>query len=187
AGPQLARGRACDSDRTRGALRNRTAIYLRSQELLLPRFAEELPNLAIRNSGLQGRLYRTPWRGNAQTGAPGANPYGGRRGQERSRSELQPRRLQPLGSAAGRDSERTRPPVRRRSGRLSARTARNSALHRRIGRTHGGRQLSMRRQRLGAKKRRDRVRNQDGNQKPQLLSFRREGDRLRSQSPNRSR
>ena len=120
AGPQ--RGRRSSyaiQDRAGARLRDRAALDLPPQELLLPRPAEGLPDQPVRHPARRGRAAR-------RRAHPPGPPRGGRReAQPRRRVGPDPRlrslagRLQPRRHAAGRDRHRARhrdPRGRRASG-----------------------------------------------------------------------
>ena len=77
-------------------------------------------------------------------------------------------------------------PLAGRGGRLPAHAARDPAVPRDLRRQHGGRQLPLRRQRLGAAARRDHARHQGRDQEHELLPRRRARDRLRDRAPDRA-
>ena len=135
-----------------GATINR-AQRVRAQELLLPRPAEGLPDHPVRDPGRAGRLARRSRRRSGEkivrlTRAhleEDAGKIAARGLPRHDRHRPEPRR-----HAAARDRLRARHAQRRRGGRLREGAARAGALDRHLRRQHAGRQLPLRRQRLGA-------------------------------------
>ena len=140
-------------DRPRAGLRDRAAVDLPPQELLLSRPAQGLPDLPVRHPALQRRP--------AGRRAPAPDPPRGGRGQARPRrragrihgSDALDRRLQPRRHAAVRDRHRARHPLRRAGARVAEAAAHDAAPARRQRREHGGGVAALRRQRLGAARR----------------------------------
>ena len=145
-------------DRPGARLRDRPALDLPPQELLLSRQPEGLPDQSVRHPDLRRR--------EARRHPHHPRPPRGGRGEDDPRRRLGPDprldrlagRLQPRRHAAGRDRHRARPARRRRSGRVGAPAARDGPPARRLRREHGGGEPADRRQRLGAPGRLDRAR-----------------------------
>ncbi|CAA9318339.1 MAG: Aspartyl-tRNA(Asn) amidotransferase subunit B @ Glutamyl-tRNA(Gln) amidotransferase subunit B, partial [uncultured Frankineae bacterium] len=166
AGRQRAGDRVDDPHRAGAALRHRRLVPLRAQELLLPRHAEELPDLAVRRAAVHRRLprRRRPGRGRHTRGGAGADRAGPPRGGHRQVAARRrgdgphPRRvalagrLQPGRHPAGGDrhpaGRRHRSPGGRGGARLRRRAARRPARARGVGRAHGAGVPALRRQRL---------------------------------------
>src|SRR2546423_3670200 len=84
-GAERARRRGDDQARPRARLRDRAARALPPQELLLPRPAEGLPDLAVRRAALPRRPLRRPARRRRARGRDRARAPRGGRGEERPR------------------------------------------------------------------------------------------------------
>ena len=90
------------------------ALLLRPQELLLPRPAQGLPDLAVRPSLAHGGYLDLPMPAGLR--APGRHPQAAHRRrcrQDQERERAAPDRFQPLRRAADRDGHRPRPALRR--------------------------------------------------------------------------
>ena len=94
-------------------------------------------------------------------------------------------RPQPCRHAAARDRHRARHALERRGGRVRARAPHARRLARHLRRQHAGRELPLRRQRLGAPARRA-LRHAARDQEPEQLSLHAAGDRLRGAVADRS-
>ena len=134
-------------------LRDRAAVDLPPQELLLSRPGQELPDLPVRHPDLPRRP--------AGRRAPAPDPPRGGRGEARPSRRVRPdprrrrldRRLQPRRHAAVRDRHRARHPLGRAGARLAQPAPRHPAPARRQRREHGGGLAALRRQRLGPARR----------------------------------
>ncbi len=205
AGRQPRRGRARDPLRPRGRRAHRAAVDLRAQELLLSRPAEGLPDQPVRDAGGAGRRGRVLRRRRRAQGGADARAPGGRRRQvaarrrergrcDRRRAARVPGRVvgnrpEPRRHAAARDRHRARHALERRGGRVRARAARARRLARHLRRQHAGRELPLRRQRVGAPAGRA-VRHPARDQEPEQLPLHAAGDRLRgavADRPDRGR
>ena len=128
------------------------AQRVRAQELLLPRSAEGLSDQPVRDPGRAGRIADDHHCAGRQDGAAHPRPSRGGRRQVAARgfSRHDRHRPQPRRHAAARDRLRAGPAQRRGSGRVREGAACAGALDRHLRRQHAGRQLPLRRQRLGA-------------------------------------
>ena len=148
AGRQRPGGALRADDGPGAGLRDRPAVDLPPQELLLSRPGQELPDLPVRHPDLPRRP--------AGRRAPAPDPPGGGRGEARAHRRVGPdprrgrvdRRLQPRRHAAVRDRHRARPPLGRAGARLAQPAARHAPPARRERREHGGGVAALRRQRL---------------------------------------
>ena len=111
-------------DRPGARLRDRRALAVPPQELLLSRPPEGLPDLPVRRAAV-------PWRPPRRRPHPPRPPRGGRRqaeppGDERPDPRRRPKlgRLQPRRHAAGRDRDRARPALARAGARVAGAAAR---------------------------------------------------------------
>ena len=95
-------------------------------------------------------------------------------------------RLQPRRHAAGRDRHRARPARPGRGARVGAAPANHGQAARRLRREHGGGEPALRRQRLGAARRRRGAGDEDRAQEHEQLPLPRAGDRGRAGAPGRS-
>ena len=141
----------------RAAGADQPALGVRAQELLLPRPAQRLPDLAVRSS-----------RSSAAASSPSTCPTARAKDIGITRLHLEmdagkslhdqrpdatPDRPQPLGRGADGDRLRARHPLGRGGGALHAQAALDPALSRHLRRQHGGGLAALRRQRLGAPRR----------------------------------
>ncbi|MCK7492565.1 MAG: hypothetical protein MZW92_14010 [Comamonadaceae bacterium] len=192
AGAEPRRGRARHPLRPGGRRHGRAAVDLRAQELLLPRPAQGLPDQPVRDPGGAGRHGRVRARRRASARVrltrahleedAGKSLHEDYHGHDRHRP--QPRR-----HAAAGDRLRARHALQRRGGGLRQGAARAGGLARHLRRQHAGRQLPLRRQRLGAPARRA-ARHAARDQEPEQLPLPAAGDRLRgavADRPHRGR
>ena len=145
--------------RARARLRDRAARRLRPQELLLPRSAEGLSDLAIRYAFLRKWQHDSSHAGGRADGRDRARPPRGGRGEDRAhgralgpdrRRRVLARRLQPRRHAAARDRHRARHPLLRGGEAVPAPAAADRRRARHLGRGDGEGHAARRRQRLGA-------------------------------------
>ena len=153
AGAEPRRGRARDPLRPRRRRDDQPAQRVRAQELLLPRPAEGLPDLAVRDSRRAGRLAHDRRRRTARRSCASRARTSRKtraRACTRTYHGMTRHRPQPRRHAAARDRLRARHAQRRRGGRLREGAARARPLDRHLRRQHAGRKLPLRRQRVGA-------------------------------------
>ena len=185
AGGQRDGHRVHHQDRAGAELLDRRLVPVRAQELLLPRHAEELPDLAVRRAAVRRGLPRRRGRGRTVPGRHRAGAPGGGHRQEhprRRRHRSHPRRrllagrLQPRRHPAGRDRHQAGRGHRRAGPRgrqgLRHRAARHPADPRRLRRADGAGQPALRRQHLAVTGRRDRMGHPDRDQERQLAAQR---------------
>ena len=172
-----------DHDRARAGVRDRRAIAVSPQELLLSRPPQGLPDLPVRRAALPGR---PPGR---RTDPPRA-PRGGRgQAQPPRRERPDPRlgsqlgRLQPRRHAAGRDRHRARHPLARAGARVADPAAHDAAPARRLRRRHVAGVAALRRQRVDPPGGLHRARDQDRAQEHELVRVRAEGNRGGDRAP----
>ena len=178
-----------DARRARDGLHDRGNVGVRAEELLLPRPAEGLPDLAVRPAARDARNGRAS-RGRRRQGDPPEPhpPRGGRRQVDArvpvgGRAHgLLARGPESLRHAAHRDRDGARSLVRGRGARVPRPPAPARALGRRVGRQHGRGLAPLRRERLGAEEGRGGARDQGRDQEPQLLRAREEGHRARDRT-----
>ena len=180
--------------RPRARLRDRRALALPPQELLLSRPAEGLPDLPVRRPARLGRALRRARAGRRprDRDRPRA-PRGGRRQDRprRRRRRADPRRrvlarrLQPRRHAARRDRRRARRPLGRGGAALPPAPAPDGRRARHLRRGDGEGIAALRRQRLRAPGRRGGLPHEDRAQEHELLQVRRRRDRGRGRAPDR--
>ena len=183
AGAERERGRARSPRGGRHPLPGAPALGLRAQELLLPRPAEGLPDLAVRGAARDGRLARDrPGRSGASRAAIGLT----RIHMEEDAGQVDPRR--DVACATARTSTSTAPACRCSRSCRSPSCARPEeagaylrALRailrcgRRVGRRHGEGPVPLRRQRLAPAARASRIGTRTETEEPEQLPLRRRG------------
>ena len=174
-------------DRAGARLRDRPALDLPPQEVLLSRQPEGVPDQPVRHPARHERAAgRRPH--------PPRPPRGGR-GEADPRLRVGPdprlrrlaRRLQPRRHAAGRDRHRARPPRRRGGPRVAPAPALDDQGDRRLGREHGGGEPPLRREHLDPPGGHGGAGHQDRAQEHELVPLHRARDRGRARAPARHR
>ena len=191
AGAQSRGRRAGDPLRPGRRRRDQPPQRVRAQELLLSRPAEGLPDLAIRNSRREGRRAddrhrqrrendpadaRASRGGRRQVAARGIAGDGGRRFRHRPQSRRH---------AAARNRVGARPAQLGRSRCVCEEAPRARDVDRHLRRQHAGGKLPLRRERLGAPRRRA-ARHALRDQEPEQLPLHAAGDRLRGAPADRA-
>ena len=178
--------RAALATRLHGA----AVVRLRAQELLLPRPAQGLPDLAVRAAAGHGR-------GTSRSGRGGQQVRLHRIHMEEDAGKLlhegfpwsareERRRLQPQRRAADRDRHPARPAQRRGGPRVPDRAQGGPALRRRLRLQHGGGLAALRRQRLDPARGAPSALGHPGrDQEPELLPQRGPRHRARGGPPGR--
>ena len=176
-------------------LRDRVALDVPPQELLLSRLAQGVPDQPVRRTAVQrrpaggahgrrrrrrGLRARAPRGGRRQDGARG------RRRRAPGRLARRRRRLQPLRHAADGDGHAARPAHARAGIALRVVPARDDRGARRLGMRHGEGLAARRRQRQPAAPGRGRAAHQDRAQEHELLQLPRARHRARAAAPGRA-
>ena len=193
-GPEPRGDRPDHQDRPRARRRDRAALAVPPEELLLSGYAEELPDQPVRPADLRRRPSRhRARRRHRAADRHHARPHGGghrqvdprRRLRPDPRRDLRDARFQSRRGAARRVCQRAGYPQRRGGRRLPPRAARDPGVPRRLRRQDGGGVAAVRRERIAATDRHRGVRHEGRDQEHELDPVARAGRHLRDRTAGR--